>query len=150
MRLPKVYHVPYVDSERDNKAYDCTNRNGSKILSYYTTLDSERQSEFDIDCKEGGTDFMIHQPLLKGSALFNRGVYQDNFVIIDDFSGHSSPSDDIASVDDSNLVTGLDLKVDRTWMVTATTANVQLRHYTYAICQRALTITANKVALDEV
>ena len=70
-------------------------------------------------------------------------------MIIDDFSGQGAPSDDIVSVDHGNCMTGLDLKADRTWMISADTTNAQYTHYSYAVCQRSLFVTSVQVAIDE-
>ncbi len=85
--LMKVYHSVYNAVENINTAYDHDNINGANVVSYYTTIDGNRLTSFDVSCLTANlTDYMLHQRMLKGSLLLNSNVYQYNWVIIDDFT----------------------------------------------------------------
>lgn len=141
--LQKVYHSVYNAVENINLAYDHDNTNGAKTVSYYTTIDGNRLTSFDISCLSTDlTDYMINRRLLRGSAIQSSNVYQYNWFHCDDFTELPGPVDRQNPMPAENLVAGLSLEVDKKWefMPTMANAGINYNHYTYFIVQRTLNI----------
>lgn len=141
MRLVKLYHSLFSNTESKNTAYDHDNRAGAKVTSYYTTLDSQRIQDFNV-APASFEDYLIHQDKLKGSAILNSDVYQYNWFHCDDWSG-TKP----LYVKEQNKVAGLDLSVERRWEFVGTVVNAFYQHHSVAVVQKMLKITRDSIEL---
>lgn len=142
-RLQKVYHALFNPEEKKNTMYDHDNRAGTKVASYYTTLDTQRIQDFNIDTKLF-EDYMLHKELIRDSAILNSNVYQYNWFHCDSWCGVKPLWDK-----DPNEAVGLDLTTERRWeFVGATVTAANYQHLSIAVCQKELKITKGMITID--
>lgn len=139
-RLVKIYHSLYNNTQTINTMYDNDNKADAKCSTYYTMINNSRLQEFNVDTSTY-EDFMLHKELIKGSVIQNADMYHYNWFHLDEFSG--------MDIKDShklcNELGGLDLNVEHKWDIYCTTANAQHNHYSFAVCQRMLSIGPNGI-----
>ena len=111
-------------------------------------LDNNRNQQFDHYCDlNRGDDYTYHKKQLKGSVLQNQNIYSNNWFHCDSFENQLAPVDNLP-VDKSNLITGIDLSVERKWdffgvdMVAGT-----YNHYTFVCTEKAMTITPTLISV---
>ncbi len=148
-KLKKIYIAPYNETENKNLAYDHDNRiaadgkTNAKLNSFYTTLDSQRQQEFDITCLNN-EDWMLMAPKLKGSQIMNSNQYKYNWVWVEDFTCPGplwKPCD--------NTSGGLDLSREKRWEFVGTGAAAAiLNWYTIAVCEREVTVSKSGISIQ--
>lgn len=141
LRLQKIYHSLFHNTESKNTAYDCDNRADAKVSSFYSSLDSIRQQEFNIDTSVF-EDYMLMKPKLAGSAVLNSDVYQYNWVWCDAFDNDRPLWDK-----NPNEASGLDLSQERRYEIACTTSNNNFNHVTLVVCQRELRIKSNSIEI---
>jgi len=149
-RLQKVIHSVFNTDETKNHAYDCNNINGSKIISYQTTLgDKDRQKDV-VDCKNHYDDYMVNKRFIQSSAMLNRNVYQYNWFHCDDFTELPNPGDNPLPVPAENCEAGVPITKETPliWRTAMKTANSALSHYYWIVGQKLLTITPSQVTCD--
>ena len=117
-----------------------------KITNYSTRLDEERLQPFDLVCLEG-QDYLFNKDKLKESLILNYNMYKYNWMHIDDFSDRVSCCEERPhSVNDDNLEQGIDLNLEKKWSFESNHPTGQsLQHYTYAICQRMISISPDGI-----
>lgn len=133
MKLAKVYHSIFHNTESSSTAYDHNNINGAKCSSYYSMLNNERMQEYNVDCTQLD-DYNLHREYLKDKVLQTGNIYQYNWFHMDNFTGKE--------FDSSNSEDGLDLTIEQKWDIYCTTANAQFNHYDFAVTQKMLTVSA--------
>ena len=139
-RLMKVFHSSYNNTESGSTCYDRDNLNNAKVLSYYDEVDNERQTQYDINTSNYD-DYLIMRETLGGSCIFSYDEFYYNYLNVLNFC----EEDDVGSrkkIQD-NYIDGKQINKEIKYSKYMTTANVALNHYTYAVCLRQLTITAN-------
>jgi hypothetical protein len=141
-KLKKIYHSVFNNAENKNTAYDHDNRADAKITEFYTTLDSKRVQDFNVDTS-ALEDYMLLKPKLDGSALMNSNVYQYNWFWVDDFTGDAP-----LWKKDHNVSEGLSLAQERRWEFVSTTAGANLSHYTFAVLEKEVKITPQGITCD--
>lgn len=141
-RLQRVYHALFHNVESSVTAYNNDNRADAKCVSFYTTLDSQRQQDFNVT-NASFEDYMLLKQKLKGSAVLNSDVYKYNWVWVDDYTG-----DQPLWEKDLNTVAGLDLSIERRWEFIGTTVAANHNHYTVAVVQKMLKISDMGVELS--
>lgn len=135
-RIKKIYHSVFNTEESKNTAYDNSNLLGSKVQTFYTTMDGARLQEFNVDCQTGKLeDYMYLKPKLEGGVLMNSNVYQYNWVWCDSFD-NTRP----LWSKDQNEISGLSLDTERRWEFIATTATIAANHYTFVVTQQEVNV----------
>lgn len=143
--LKRMLHAAFPASETLNAAYDHSNWSGSKIVSYQTFLDSAPLQDAVTSCVQPSIanpgavmdDYRENrQVILRSGAIMNPAAYQNNWFHCDSFA---PPSVD-PLVPDSQVYDGLDLTKPVAWSINATTAAVNLSHYSFAQFLRMMVI----------
>lgn len=166
-RLMKIYHSVFRGVNTGTSAhelYDHANydtsevANGnaaaavSKVQEFYTMIDNERLSNFNIVCPSG-LDWLYMKKKCQGTPILSSNIYNYNWAWIDDFSGEKPKSDNhLIPYSYDNLIQGLSLIQEKKWDFQALTrasfnsgGAEGLDHWTFAICQRVLTINRDGI-----
>ena len=151
--IKRIIHTAFPASEVTNAAYDHSNWNGSKIVSYQTFLDSAPLQDLPMSCVQPSTDtpdavmddFRENREVIRRSgALASAAAYQNNWFHCDLFA---PPSAD-PLVPDSQVVDGLDVSKQVSWSIEVNTAAVSLMHYSFVHFLRMLNITPSGPILE--
>ena len=145
-KLKRVLHAVFPANEVENNAFDYSNWNGSKVISYQSAIDSRPLQDFALNCVQPSTanpgntldDYRENMKSLKKSVISNSASYQLNWFHSDEFS---EPSTD-PNIPDSNIIEGLDLTFPKTYQISLNTPNVNLSHYSFCKFSREVAITA--------
>lgn len=113
LRLRKIYHSVFNNTESTSTAYDHNNIDGDKVIKYYTLLNNTHLQEFDIDCTHL-VDYNLIREKIKGSAIQSANVYQYNWFHLEDFTNIFS----LDPENKNNLVCGLPLDIEQKWTTT--------------------------------
>lgn len=146
LALCKVYTAPFHATETANTVMDHSNIGitGSKVNSYYTMVDNQRVTPYDLNCGiTGNTNYMYMRPQLKGTPLEDIDVYKYNWFHADDFCKDREVNND------PNVVNGLPLtsqekKID----IMATCVSATYNWYTFAITKRKLHIGSTQIVVQ--
>jgi hypothetical protein len=140
IKLQKIFHSAFNNTESTNVAYDHDNKGTSKVNIFYTMLDNERLQEINLNTATFD-DYNFLRSYLKGSVIQSADMYYHNWVWIEDFS-LTENKDKLSS----NKSSGLDLSVERKWDFYALQVNndtaAQYNYYTFAVTQKMLTISS--------
>jgi len=139
--LRKLYTAVFNNAESGNTTLDHSNVNGSKVLSYYSMLDSNRIQQINIDCKTAYEDYMFNKKFLQETALQNCNVYQYNWFHLDDYTSDSKVSTELAGIP----LTDREIRHD---FIALQTANAAFNIYSFGVCDKKLTITAQGVMVQ--
>lgn len=151
LRLKKIIYSAYNNTETSSTSYDHTNgsadlvTSGAKISSFYTTLDGNRLQDFNVNCAQF-EDWLLMQNKLRGSLIQNARVYNYNWFWEDDFSFEASQVKD-PSLDQNNIVSGLDLSQERAWSIIETTQNAAYNHYVFGITERLIKLHKDGIVI---
>ena len=148
-RLKRVMYSAFPASETLNVAYDHSNFNGSKIVSYQTFIDSQPLQDAVISCvyPSAGVSSSLddyrenHAFINRSGAILNPSAFQYNWMNADVFA---QPSAD-PLIPDSSIIDGIDLSVAKTYAVMATTTASNFTHYVWSQVIRALAVTPQGV-----
>lgn len=147
LKLLKIYHQPILGPETiGTTAYLANNAASAEITDFYTLLNNQRLQEFNITCANG-EDWMLLKDRLKGSCMISRGVYNYNWVWLDDFSGYIAPINENIRPDDDNFIRGIDLSTEQKWDIFLTQAAANLSHYTFSVTQKMLVINSSGIQI---
>ncbi len=136
--LLKIYHSAFNNVETQNTAYEDSNIGGAKITSYYTMLNNSRLQEFNVQIgNDVYDDYLIVKDDIQGSVIQDSAVYRYNWFHVDNWSGIDLKDSQGAFNKDA----GIGLNLEQKWDIYAETA-AQLNHYSFAVCQKVLTITS--------
>ena len=134
--LKKVIHAAFANTETTWYAYDHVNTSQSKISSFYSMLDNERLQEINLTCSTYD-DYLFLKKQLAGTPIMNANIYNANWFWCDDWSDR---------IDNKNVVAGLPISgTEHKWDIYMTTANANHNHYTFAVCQKILSIGPNLI-----
>jgi hypothetical protein len=154
--LLKVTHSFFNATESANTAFDNSNLNPAdttvplRINNYYTQLNSQRLSDYNLVCTSGdgaGDDYQWNLSSIKNSAIFNADVYRANWFHEDDFVG----CDNNSMYKESQITNpGLPITNEFTWYFFGNTqgnATINLIHHTIVVTRRTLNISPMGVQL---
>lgn len=168
--LRKIVYAVFNNNETLASAYDHSNLDssvwppvyGTKINSYNSYIDSIRLEDDIVDCTRSANsyhdDYKLVKDigLLRGTPILNYDMFQQNEVIVKDFTG-LKPGHPLA-VGNANISAGLPL-VDqpRQFSIQLKTPGVlpsglagtgiQAVHYMFAVCQRTLSCRPNDIQI---
>lgn len=149
----KIIHALFNGTETNETMYDHSNigantATASKVTTYYTMLDNNRIQQVSLNCSlNDGDDYLFNKKMLKGSVIQNGQIYSYNWFHCDSFENQLSPNDSLP-VDKDNLITGIDLSIDRKWdFVGQTTIAGPWNHYTFVCVEKQLQITPTLITI---
>lgn len=150
----KIIHSMFANVEAgSNTMFDHSNIGANaglalKVAEYYTMLDNSRIQQINIRATlNEGEDYLYHKKMIKGSVLQNQEIYSYNWFHCDSFENQIAPIDNLP-VDKNNLITGIDLSIERKWdFVGQTTINASHNHYTFVCVEKALSITPTMITV---
>lgn len=139
-RLMKLLWSVFTQSETNNNAYNNTNVNGSKVTSFYTSLNGTKTTQYDLVCANGD-DYRLMSKRLKGSCITCSNDFYQCWVWEENFCNNYAVYEKPLNPPEQNYIDGLDLvQQEQNYQIYATTAVANFTHYIYAICQRDLRI----------
>ena len=121
----------------NNLRYDRDTAGGTKVISYYTNLNNNRLTEFDVSIANND-DWMLHRQRFKDSPVYNRTIYRQNWVHVDGFENNASKNED--GEEDTNCFGGLSTDQEVRYDAYFTTNNATHRHFTIVHAQKVLNI----------
>lgn len=150
-KLRRIYHTPiYLESLvsaylRDNTVYD----SGTKVKiinSFYTTLNNDREQDFNIDCIKR-QDYMLLSHKLKDSVVLDAEMYQNKWFWVSDYTSeaplHSKESQDVS------LSSGVPLASEQKWEIYMTLPVAKtLNHYTHVVVEKELNIRPGNITCN--
>lgn len=140
----RLIYAPFNATESTSVALDHDNREGAKIVSYTTQLDSDRLQEYMVDCKTMYDDWALHRDLMKGTPMQGRAIYQYNWVHCENFGARSVSTSESLPVSDDNLVSGIPISVgsgtERIWTISGTQADAAYNHYVFIVTYKTLVV----------
>jgi hypothetical protein len=141
--LRAVYTAPFFTTETGPLAYDNGNENGFKTNVVYTTLDSNRLQDNQLNISATQFDDWIYmREQLKGTAYTSLNQYRRNFFLVDNFAGNSLAELQHAA----NKVSGIPVGSGRDYQIVASTAVAKtLNWYIFAVFQKKFTIDSQGV-----
>jgi len=144
-RLKRILHTVWNNKEEGATAYDCTNRDGSKIESYQTFLDSLPIQDRILSCKRpsgsnlNSDDWFENKRYLdKRSCILSKEMYALNWFHIDQWH---EPHDKASSLPDVNIDEGLIMDTPKSWTISAKAGASGLVHYTWVEFMREIEVT---------
>ena len=147
-RLKRMLYSVWNGTEQANTALDCSNYNGSKVVTYNTYMDNKQLQDLQISTAIAATgafaqdDWRENNKYFADSAILNRAVYALNWMHVDQFY---EPGSDANSSLQDNYDDGLEMKEPHLWQLQATTANATLTHYNFATFVRRIHIDRNGI-----
>lgn len=113
------------------------------ISNFYTSLDNERLTPFNLEIGKG-LDYMVMKPLLKGSLVTSQDIHRANHVYCDDWT--SRPL--VESKKTDLMDAGIDLSTERLYSVFVQEQVSEIYdHYMVFVCQRMLTIAGGNISM---
>ena len=146
-RVLRICHFTTNGPETGATNMDTSNTNvagvANKKTSFFTSLDSLRLQEVNIQCGAAGEDYDFMRPYLKNSVIQSRNHFNHSALWVDDFCGN--PLAD-CRINDS-VKNGLEMQnLERTWQLeqqlptnAGTGADAVRNHYVVVVGQRTLT-----------
>ena len=139
--VKQLVYAPFNAIENTYLSLDHDNRNGAKIISYQTQLDSVQRQQYVINCTTNlWDDWNLHRRLMRETVIQNRDIYQYNWVHVEDFSDLSVGLD----IPKENIFSGIPIVgpqgSERIWTMAANTANAAFNHYTFIVCYKTLVV----------
>jgi len=143
--LKSIKHVVFKQDTATVGRYDRSNTAEAKVVSYYTNLNNNRMTEFDILCANQ-LDYMIQRPRLLDSPALNSAVYKLNWFHEDEFSDNQDKLSD-GITDNTNILSGISLNEEIRWDMYMTTASNAHRHFSIVHGQKLMNINARGLVL---
>ena len=137
-RLLTVYQSVFNATSTGRLAFDCNNVASAKVLGHQSQLDNVNLQD-SIPIAEEGDDYILVRDLIKGSVCQDNNMYKANRCQIDTW--RAGETCDYVERDD--VQDGINLDSERIHSCKFTTASGSYRIYTFAICQRELSIQSN-------
>ena len=147
LRLKKIYHGVYANTESANTMYEHNNTGGVVVTSYHTMLDNVRRQQFNVNCTIG-EDYILNRDKIKGSTLITSDTYYYNWCLIEDFTDMKSRSEIPTTYDEDNLIVGVNLAgaIERKVDIYLTTAGGQYNNYSFSVTERMLSVSPGGIA----
>lgn len=142
--LKAIKHCVFANAG-NNSRYDRNNRGDAKVTEYYTNVNNNRLTEFNIDTS-ADLDWMLHKRRLMNTPALNNDVYKLNWFHEDRFDDYQDKLSDMSSVD-TNVVSGINLNEEIRWDIYATTVNAAHRHFSICHGQKLMNINARGLVL---
>jgi hypothetical protein len=152
--VKQLIYAPFnVIDQNTYVSLDHDNRNGAKILSYMTQLDSVNRQQFTIDCQEEKwDDWNMHRRLMRDTVIQNRDIYQYNWVHIEDFSDLSVSLD----LPKENLFSGIPITgphgSERIWTISGLIppagGGLAFQHYTFIVTYKTLIVGPGRIEVS--
>lgn len=147
-KLLKIYYAPYNNTEQSNTAYDHNCLSDGKIITFYTTINDRRTSQFNYDTSSY-EDWLVQKEKLKGSCIFSEDEYYYNWCWVEDFTNNYRMYDKSALVDESNIIDGLTLTNQQIkYSIYSTCASAAYNHFFFVITQKLLVVSPNGIQLS--
>lgn len=135
--LERVYNAFYTTAEEKNTRY---NRPLNHVDSFYTLLNNRRMQEFDYSTADHDV-YNLKRDYAEGYvAGLTRGIYETSFCYVEDWCGghhNCAINNEVSGLP----LTGAEVKWDL-FCQSAGGGGTNLNHYTFAVCQRVLTVSA--------
>lgn len=139
-RLLNMYSAVFNSNETGpSTSNDISNVANAKVVSVQTSLDNNNLQEYIPLCAEN-QDYTILKGILKDSLIDSANNYKYNRLWID--SWRKGKSCDWVD-NDANEMDGISLTSERIWQAQYNTADTTHSAYTWAVCQRTMTISPN-------
>jgi hypothetical protein len=137
--LKKIQTACFSGSTDKNRRYDFHNtRGGSKVNEYYTNINNNRLTEFNVNVADN-LDWMIIRKRCKGTPVYNEDIYRNNWIIEDGFSNNADKMSDMKTKD-TNVYSGISLDEEIRYDVYATTSNTSHNWLSLVHSQKVLNI----------
>jgi hypothetical protein len=157
-KLLKIYWSPYNGAASTIRtSYDHINCTavaspvaGSRVSSFYTTVNSERTSQFNYDCTKL-QDYLVKKNKLRGSGITSSTDYYVNFTWIEDFTDNYALYEKPLDGDQLTYIDGKKLDEEIVYNIFATFGAgvpANLNHYIFAVTQKTLTVNSNGITLQ--
>lgn len=143
-RVKYIYWTLYSSTLAKNLRYDHYNVNDAKMKQFYTSLNSVRLQNNDVDTSNED-DFHYMMPLIKDSPLMlDSLVYKRNWFWCESFVGNNEPLwKQIKDDADKMQPEGKSLNVsDFLYSINSTTASNEHQWTFVAVCQKEVVISA--------
>lgn len=145
-KLQKFWWAPFSTNDgTKNTYYDCDNSAGSKLTSFYISIDNKRYNQNNYNELIGDSYFEVRDKL-KGSTISSMSQYYYNFAYMIDFTSNYNLIDRTGPPE-QNFNDGLDLSTEKRIDVVCTAA-ATLNHYTFAVMSNTLLITKDGFFLN--
>ena len=146
--LTKVFHVISAGdgkNERYNTRFFDNGLAGVNNVkdadSFYTLVNDLRRQDYNMDLASG-EDYDYLKPYLKGSCVSKRSTFQEAWSWVDDFAGK------LRNPSNSGVVVGLQIPSSGvSWGIYVQNQQGRRSHYSYACCQKVLSIKGNMIQL---
>ncbi len=144
--LKAIKHCVFSEVDPTNTGrYDRQNAASAKIVSYYTNVNNNRLTEFNI-VTAADEDWLIHKKKLVNSPLVNNTVYKSNWYHEDRFDDYQDKLSDLMT-EDTNVLSGINLNEEIRWDFFGTTAGNALRHFSIVHGQKLMNINNRGLVL---
>ncbi len=127
------------DNGSNQLRYDRNTTAGAKVISYHSSINNNRLSEFDLNVNDD-TDWLVLRKRFKDSPVYNNAIYKYNWLHEDGFQNEANKKED--GQDDTNCYGGIDLNNEIRYDINYTTANATHRHVSIVHAQRVLNINS--------
>mgnify|MGYP003110075979 CR=1 FL=1 len=140
--LKKVRTACFSNAANKNLRYDYHNTSaGSKVSEYYTLLNNNRLSEYNVNVP-ANLDWLEINKSCRGTPVYNVDIYRNNWIIENEFSNDADKMSDMKTTD-SNIFSGISLDQEIRYDVYATTANAAHRWMSFVHGQKVLNINSS-------
>jgi len=140
--LKKVRTACFSASANKNLRYDYHNtRAGSKVSEYYSLLNNNRLSEYNVKVSDN-LDWLEINKSCRGTPIYNEAIYRNNWLIENEFSNDADKMSDMKTTD-SNVYSGISLDQEIRFDVYATTDNAAHNWISCVHGQKVLNINAS-------
>lgn len=137
--LTKVFHVISA-GDGANLRYE-TKFTNAEAGSFYTLVNDLRRQDYNLDLASG-EDYDYLKPYLKGSCVSKRSTFQEAWSWVDDFAGK------VRNPSNSGVMVGLEIPSSGvSWGIYVQAQVGRRSHYSYACCQKVLSIKGNMIQL---
>lgn len=141
--LLRVYSSLFNGAESGATVFNNTNIASAKYTSFYTSMDSMRLQDSDVNVANN-EDYLMIKDALEGSCIQNSGIFKYNACVEDDFTGFRTSD---ASATDS-IQNGLSLEAERLYQVNLNAVSAASQNlYSFFICQKLLVIGGGSIQL---
>jgi hypothetical protein len=146
--LKKIVHTLFNGSEIANLAFDMSNWNGTKALTYNTLLDQNQLQQQLVSCAQplAGSlnlnDYALNKRISRNSAINGMGQYANNWFHCDTFFDDAHAE----RTDGNNIREGILMTDNHLWTFASSTASaVALNNYTFITYTKDMFISSNGI-----
>lgn len=143
--VKEIKHAVFAANTTNNRLFDRNNTAQIKMVSYYTNINNNRLTEYNIECAKN-LDVMANDFKLKNSATLNSIDYKQNWVHCDNFIDANDKMSDLTTKD-TNAYGGISLDSEVRWDFYGSTATVALNHLTIVHGVKVLNVNQSGIVL---